>query len=277
VKGVSYHAAVSASPESLRLSFAHRLRRTWSLLRILAPRQFRVRYRESALDLAWAVITPLAFLAVYGIVMTQFFDQEGSCAPYLTSAWTGLVLWTFFSGALGTATPSLIASTALITKIYFPREAIPLSEVGVGLIDLGIGLVTVVFIALVQGVGFTAYAFLMIPVLILLVVWTAGASVLGSALTVFVRDVGQGIQLFLRVGFFATPVMYEASIIPDSLEWIVKINPIAVAIISARATLLCGQAPPWGLLGAHLAAGFVLLIASIVYMRKIEGRFADLL
>ena len=86
------------------MGVGERLDRTWALLKILTPREFRVRYRESVLDLAWAVITPLVYLVVYGVILTQAFGAEGGCAPYLSSAWTGLVVWTFFSGALSMAT-----------------------------------------------------------------------------------------------------------------------------------------------------------------------------
>lgn len=255
---------------------AERLHRTWALLKILTPREFRVRYRESVLDLAWAVITPLVYLAVYGIILTQAFGATGSCAPYLSSAWTGLVVWTFFSGAFGMATSSLINAAPLTSKIYFPREAIPLADVGVNGLDFAISFFTIFIVAGLQGITPSITVVGAIPVILLLVVWTCAVSIFASALAVFIRDLTQAVQLFLRAGFFATPVMYEASFL-GSLSWLAVINPVAVAIDGLRRSLLCGLWPNWSLTAIHLAIGSVLLVASLLYMRKIEQRLADVL
>jgi lipopolysaccharide transport system permease protein len=259
-------------------ALAARAGRTWSLLKILTPRQFKVRYRESVLDLAWAIITPLVFLAVYGIILTQAFQATSECAPYLISAWIGLVIWTFFAGGLGAASTSLINASDLIGKVYFPREAVPLSDVGLSLIDLGIGVVTIGLLAIIQQVNIlhpTTIA--IVPALLVVIVWTAALSVLCGALAVFLRDVAHGVQVFLRAGFFATPVMYEASFLPRSLEWTAAVNPVAVSIEALRDCLLCGEWPRWGVLGAQLAAGSVLLMVAILYVRRVEHRMADVL
>lgn len=254
----------------------YRLSRTWVLLKILAPREFRVRYRESALDLAWAVITPLVYLAVYGVILTRAFGAEGSCAPYLSSAWTGLVVWTFFSGALGMATSSLISAAPLTSKIYFPREAIPLAEVGVNGLDFAIAFVTIFIVAGLQGIRPSLTVIGAVPVVLMVVVWTCAASIFISALAVFIRDLTQAVQLLLRVGFFATPVMYVASFL-GSLAWLAVINPIAVGIDGLRRTLLCGLWPNWQLTAVHLIIGSALLVAALFYMRAIEQRLADVL
>ena len=253
-----------------------RLERTWALLKILTPREFRVRYRESMLDLAWAVITPVVYLVVYGIILTQAFGATGSCAPYLSSAWTGLVVWTFFSGALGMATSSLILAAPLTSKIYFAGEAIPLADVGVNGLDFSIAFLTIPLVAGLQGIVPTVTVLGAIPVVIMIVVWTAALSVLAGALAVFIRDLTQAVQLFLRAGFFATPVMYEASFL-GSLSWLAAVNPIAVGIDGLRRSLLCGLWPNWDLLAVQLVLGTVLLVASLAYVRRVEQRFADVL
>lgn len=257
-------------------TLGQRLGRTYALLKILVPREFKVRYRESVLDLAWAIITPVVYLIVYGIILTQAFGAEGGCAPYLSSAWTGLVVWTFFSGALAMSTSSLILSASLTSKIYFPRESIPLADVGVNAIDFAIAFLTIFLVAGIQGVVPSVTIIGAIPVVLLVVVWTCALSIFASALAVFVRDLTQAVQLFLRAGFFATPVMYEASFL-GSLEWIATVNPIAVGIDGLRRTLLCGLWPNWTVLAIQLAIGSVLLIASLLYMRSIEQRLADVL
>lgn len=216
-------------------------------------------------------------LAVYGVILTQAFDADGGCAPYLSSAWVGLVLWTFFASSVSSGTNSLLDSAELITKIYFPREALPLASVGVTLIDLSLGGVTVVFVALAQGVQLHVTALAVIPALVLLVVWSAAVAVLTAALTVFVRDVVHAVNLLLRAGFFATPVMYDASFFPEWLRWVASVNPIAVAITTTREGLLCGIWPNWTLVGVQLAAGCLLFIAAVLFVRRSESRMADVI
>lgn len=242
---------------------------------VLTPRELRVRYRQSLLDAAWALVSPVVILIVYGIVLTQAFDVGGGCAPYLSSAWTGLVLWTFFATTVGTAVHSLITSANLITKVYFPRESLPLSMAGASMVDLGIGLATLAVLLPVQGVrpGWPAVASVL-PILVV-VVWAAAIGVLVAVVAAFVRDVPHAVQLGLRVGFFATPVMYEASVLPAGLAWAAEVNPVAVAITELRASLLCGQWPDYGLLGAHLAAGLALLGLAVAYTARVERRITD--
>lgn len=268
---------MEAGPGAERRSLWGRVRQTWVLLQTLAPREFRVRYRESYLDLAWAVVTPLVLLAVYGVILTQAFDATGGCAPYLSAAWVGLVIWTFFSGAVFAASNSLVASGELVTKIYFPREALPLAEVGVSLVDLGLGAVTVVAVALVQGVQPSITAIAVVPAIALVVLWTAALGILVAGFSVFVRDVAHAVNLALRAGFFATPVMYDVSFLPPNLRWIADVNPVAVAIVSVRDALLCGQWPDGRLLAVHLAVGAVLLVAAVLYTRRYESQMVDVL
>jgi len=253
-----------------------RLARTWALLQVLTPREFRVRYRESLLDLAWAVVTPVVILIVYGIILSRAFGATGACAPYISSAWTGLVVWTFFSGALGIATTSLITASSLTSKIYFPREAIPLADVGVSSIDFGIAFVTIFIVAGIQGVAPTITVIAAVPVILMVVIWTCALSIFSAAIAVFIRDLTQAVQLLLRAGFFATPVMYEAKFL-GSMAWIAVVNPIAVGIDSLRRCLLCGTWPNWSLLAIQTVLGAALLFASLLYMRKVEHRMADVL
>jgi ABC-type polysaccharide/polyol phosphate export permease len=250
-------------------------RRTLDLVNVLAPRELRVRYRQSALDITWALISPVAILAVYGVVLTQSFDVTTSCGPYLSSAWVGLVIWTFFATAVGTGVLSLITSADLVTKVYFPREALPLSMVGASLADLGIGVVTVLILLPIQGVAFTWVGFAAALPILVVVVWAATISVIVAVAAAFVRDVPHAVQLGLRVGFFATPVMYDSSLIPPALQWSATINPIAAAITGFRDTMVCHSWPDVPLLLTHLAVGLVVLVGAVVYTRSIEARMTD--
>jgi lipopolysaccharide transport system permease protein len=254
-----------------------RLRRVAGLVAILTPRELRLRYRENILDVAWALITPVAIMIVYGIVLTQSLKVSGSCSPYLSSAWTGLVIWTFFATALGTASWSLLSASALVTKVYFPREALPLSVVGATLFDLVIGIVTIGVVVVIQRVDLSLMALTAVVAFLMLVVWTAAVCIFTSVLAVFLRDVTQAVQLFLRVGFFATPVMYEPGLLPDQLAWTATVNPLAVAIAAVRQPVLCGAAPDWIPLLAQLGLGTAALALSVLYVRSVESRMTDVL
>lgn len=268
-------------PHELPASTPHvglvdRVRRTVELLPVLTVREIQTRYRTSYLDIAWALITPTAMLLVYGTVLTQAFGVEGSCGPYLSTAWIGLGVWTVFSAALGQAVTSLVGSRDLVTKVYFPREAVPLAVVGSSMVDLAVAAVSTVALLIIQGidlrlVGLTA----LLPVAVL-VVWTAAASVFASVLAVFARDLVHFVHLFLRVGFFATPVMYDAGLVPKAFRWTIDVNPISVAIVGCRDALLCGRVPDLPLTFGHLGAGLVVLAAGVLYTRSVESRLVDL-
>lgn len=252
-----------------------RARWTLELVRVLAPRELRTRYRQSVLDVAWALISPIAVLVVYGIVLTQSFDVTGEGVPYLSLAWSGLVLWTFFAGSLGGAVSSLISSRDLVTKVPFPKEALPLSMVGASLVDLAIGLVTVLVLALVQGIR-PGWTVVLAPIpLVLLVLWSAALGVFVGVLAAFVRDVPHVVQLTIRVGFFATPVMYAASILPPAFRWTAWVSPLAVSIEAFRDAVLRGEVPDLGLLAVHLAVAAALLVVAVRYTRSVEGRLTD--
>lgn len=254
---------------------AARVGRVGSLLRILVPRDLRTRYRRSAFDVLWAVISPVVLLLVYGLILTKAFGVTSVCGPYLSSAWIGLVVWTFFATAVGGGVYSLIAASDLLTKVYFPREALPLATVGASFLDLGVGVVTATVLVLVQGVrpGITVLGVL--PALAVLVVWTAVVTVLSATLAVFARDAVHVVQLLLRVGFFATPVMYDAARLPGAFAWSARANPLAVSIEAVRAAVLCGRWPDARLLGVHLVVGLVALVGTVVLVRATESRIAD--
>lgn len=265
---------MSAS-SSLYDRYRNRTARTIELIGVLAPRELRVRYRQSILDIAWALVSPLVILAVYGYILTSSFDVDATCAPYLSSAWAGLVVWTFFSNALGTSVTSMISSAELITKVYFPREAIPLSVVVATLADLGIGLVTLIVLALAQGASVSLEWIEALLPLGVIVLWTLALSTLFAVVAAFARDVVHAVHLGLRVGFFASPVMYESSFLPSALEWTSKVNPVAVSINGLRDTLLCGQSPDVGLQLIHLGAGAGFLVLTMLYTSSVESRLTD--
>jgi len=245
------------------------------LVRVMAIREFRTRYRQSVLDAMWSLINPVVVMLVYGVILRSAFHASGDGVPYLTFAWTGLIVWTFFSSSLAQAMPSLVMSADLLTKVYFPREAVPLAMVGATLVDLGIGIITAIGVGISQGVRPSATAVAVLVPLAIIILWAAALGIFGAVLTVFLRDINHAGQLILRVGFFATPVMYSPSALPRSLRWTARVNPASVCIEGVRDTLLRHRWPEWGLLGIHGLVAGVLFLAAIAYTRAVESRIPD--
>jgi lipopolysaccharide transport system permease protein len=254
-----------------------RWQRVVDLVLVLGPREVQIRYRTSALDIVWGIVTPVVVLVVYGLVLTESFNVTGSCSPYLSSAWAGLVVWTFFASSVGGAVTSMLTANDLVTKVYFPREALPLSVVAASLPELVVGMAILVVVAVVQGVHLTVAVVGVVLPLSIVIVWSAALSIIAGVVAAFVRDLVHAVHLALRVGFFATPVMYETSFLPGPLAWTAEVSPVAVAITGVRDTMLCGALPPLGLSLLQLAAGCVLLTLASLYTASVESRMSDVL
>ncbi|MBX3286532.1 MAG: ABC transporter permease [Actinobacteria bacterium] len=267
-------SSLSTSPNDLSLT--ERVRVSWPILRRWVVREHKTRYRQSILNVLWAVVTPLGLLAIYGVILTHSANVTGEGVPYLTFAWTGLVIWQAFASGLNTAAPSLVSSADVLSKIWFPREVIPMAATSAAGVDLAFGLTTLVVLALVQGVRPTMAVFTVVIPLLILVTWSLALGIVMAVVNAFVRDVGHGIRLALQIGFFATPVVYGVGFL-EGIPLLVEINPLAAAIEGVRDSLLRGAVPdrPWYL--AHLAAGCLALVAALWYARAVEHRIADVI
>lgn len=254
-----------------------RARRVWSLLPLWSRREVRVQYRQSALDLGWSLITPVLTLVGYGIVLTRAFGVDGDGVPYLTFAWSGVVLWTFISGALTRGSLALVAAADLVRKAPFPREVVPIAAVVASCLDLGVGLLALVVLMVVQHVSLSITAVAAVPVALSMVIWVTAMAIILATATAFVRDVAHGLAVILRIGIFVTPVMYPVSQVPQQYRWALAVNPAAVSISSFRECVLRGNWPPWGLLGVHTVAAVALLGIALWYSKRVEGRLADVI
>jgi lipopolysaccharide transport system permease protein len=255
------------------------LRELWrfrELVYFLALRDVKVRYKQTALGVAWVLLQPLLAMGIFSIV----FGQRGlttNGVPYPLFVVSGLVPWFYFSNATSGASGSVVGNTQLISKVYFPRLAIPLAAVLAGLVDLSIGLVLELILLLVFGVGFT-WQLLALPLLTAQVVLTAlGVSVWLSALDVQYRDVRYAVPFLMQVWLFATPVIYSAGDVPERWRGILALNPMSGVIEGFRWALLgTGEAPLVPLAGSALIV-LLLLATGLLYFRRMERTFADVI
>jgi lipopolysaccharide transport system permease protein len=248
------------------------------LLYFLTWRDIKIRYKQAAIGVGWAILQPLLTMVIFSVIFGELAGlKTDNGLPYAVFSFTALLPWQLFSGALGRAVTSLVANTNLITKVYFPRLVIPLSAVAAGLVDFAISFVILIFLMLAYGIVPT-WAVLTLPFFILMAVLTALAVGLWlSALNVQYRDVQYAIPFLIQAWMYASPVAYSAQLIPEGIWRVVYgLNPLAGVIQGFRWALL-GCSPPDAMFWASVVMVLLLLVSGLAYFAKMEERFADVI
>jgi lipopolysaccharide transport system permease protein len=247
------------------------------LLLVLAGRDIRVRYKQTLLGVAWAIIRPLLAMGIFTLVFGRLAKMPSEGAPYAVFVLAALLPWTFFSTAAGTAAESLVASQAMITKIYFPRLLVPLAPLGVAFVDLAIGLLLLAALSAWYGVVPGAHGFILLPLSALLLVLAALAiGTLLSALTASYRDFRHLSPFLLQLWLYATPVVYPASLFPPRWQWVLYLNPVAGPVEGFRAVFL-NRPVDWPSLGSSFLVSLAILLLAISYFSRVEQELADVL
>lgn len=247
------------------------------LLAFLAWRDVKIRYKQTALGLVWALAQPLATMAVFALFLGRAGGVSGGIEHYPLYVFSGMIAWTFFSNVVLAAGNSVVSNERLVTKVYFPRLVIPLSTVGVGLFDLAVASGLLALMMAYYGVA-PGWSVLLLPlVLAVLAVAAAGVGILLAALVVAQRDFRYVLTFGVQLWMFATPVLYMA---PDALGpaaqvWL-PLNPAYGPIAAFRATTL-GGAIDWYSFGVSAAVALVVAAGGLVYFRRVERTFADLI
>lgn len=256
-----------------------RLTRFGDLLLTLSLHRIRVRYKQSQLGAAWAILQPLAIMMAFSLVFTLLGGAPTDGVPFPLFAYAALVPWTAFASGLSSASTALTGHAALVTKVSFPREILPITYVVAALIDALIACVPLALLMAWYRVPPTANLAYALVAVALLAVWLLGTGLLLSALQVRHRDVGLAMPVLLQVWMFATPVVYPLSLatsqLPAPLLWLYVANPMAgVADTFRRATVL-GQAPDGQALFAGSVVSLVLLPIAYIYFKHAEFTMAD--
>ncbi len=253
------------------------LSRYRDLLWLWAAREVRVRYKQSLLGFAWAILQPLALTVMFTLVFSLLVDVDTQGIPYPIFAYVALVPWTFFSTSLSFGTPSLVNNLNLVTKIYFPREVLPLASVGAALVDFAAASVVFVGMLILYGVRPGLPALWVFPLLIIQLVLTTGVTLLGSAMIVFFRDMRFLVPLITQVWMYATPIVYPIDLVPEPLRPYYFLNPMAGIIDGYRRALLMGRAPRTTALLLSIAISSLLLAVGYAFFKRVEPLFADLI
>ncbi len=259
-------------------SFCLELRELWDyreLIYFLAWRDVKVRYKQTVLGAAWAIVQPFTTMVVFSIFFGRLAHLPSEGVPYPIFAYSALVPWTFFATALAQATNSLIAHERVIAKVYFPRLVLPVASLLAGLPDLLIAFSVLVVLMLAYGVTPTV-AVVTTPLFALLAMATALAVGLWlSALNVQYRDVRYALPFLIQFWLFATPIAYPSTLLPEPWRDLYGLNPMAGVVEGFRWALLgTAETSLWMLL-LSMAATTVLLLGGIYYFRRVEKSFAD--
>jgi lipopolysaccharide transport system permease protein len=247
------------------------------LLYFLIWRDIKVRYKQTALGAAWAVLQPFLTMVVFSVFLGRLGKIPSDGIPYPIFAYTALLPWQLFAHALTQSGTSIVANQGLITKVYFPRLIIPIASALAGLVDFAIAFAVLLGLMLFYGIMPTA-AIAALPVFLLLAIVTALAVGLWlSALNVQYRDVRYTITFLTQFWLFATPVAYPSSLIPEPWRALYGLNPMAGVVEGFRWALLGSAPDPGPLLAVSVLAVMGLLIGGLMYFRRLESTFADVI
>jgi lipopolysaccharide transport system permease protein len=247
------------------------------LLWLWTGREVRVRYKQSVLGVAWAVLQPLALTIVFTLVFSRLIQVDTGGVPYPIFAFSALVPWTFFATSLAFAIPSLVNNLNLVGKIYFPREVLPLANIGAALIDFAMAGVVFAGMMLLYQIPLTLNVLWVIPILLVQILLTIGVTLTGAALIVFFRDVRFIVPLLTQIWMYASPVIYPATLVPPEWQTLYFLNPMAGIIAGYRSALVLGETPNLPALLLAAIVSIILFLVGYLTFKRSEPLFADLI
>jgi len=245
------------------------------LLYFFVWRDIKIRYKQTAIGAAWAVLQPFLTMLVFSLFFGRLAHIPSQGLPYPVFYYSALLPWMYFASALQNATNTIVENQRLITKVYFPRLALPLSAVLSGLVDFGVSFLMFVAIMIYYRIHPSA-ALLWLPFFLLLAVLTAlGVGLWLSALNAIYRDVRYVLPFLVQFWMIASPVAYPSSLVPEKWRWLYGLNPMAGVIEGFRWSLAGKGEPPSGLLFISMGVVLLVLLSGVAYFQKMETTVAD--
>ncbi|OGT28254.1 MAG: phosphate ABC transporter permease [Gammaproteobacteria bacterium RBG_16_66_13] len=245
------------------------------LVYFLIWRDVKVRYKQTLLGVGWAILQPFLTMVVFSLFFGELAGLSSGGIPYPIFSFTALLPWQFFENGVTKAGQSLVMGRNLVTKVYFPRLAMPLAAVVAGLVDFALAGLVLVGLMAYYGARPTS-AIWTLPLFLALALITAlGVSFLLSALNVAYRDVGYLIPFLMRLWFFSTPIVYAASEVPEAYRTLYALNPMVGVVEGFRWAALGLGDPPSAMVAVSTLAAAALLVVGALYFRRMERTFAD--
>lgn len=266
-----------------RVSVRHAVRELWAfreLLVTLAERDIRIRYKQAALGLAWALFTPVVTMIAFTVIFTKVakVNTHAPGVPYALFSYAGLLPWTFFSSSLTSGGLSLVGNTPLLNKLYCPREVFPIAAIVDAAFDALIATFILVLLFPIEGFAPKIEAFYIPLLLIPLVAVTLGVTLAVSVVVVYLRDLRLVLPIVIQIGMFATPVIYSPATLFEHKAVLVAysaLNPLVPVLDGLRRTVLEGMAPNWLSLGVGTASSLLMLVGGFVLFKRLETGIAD--
>lgn len=256
------------------------LRELWpyhELLFFLVWRDIRVRYRQTVLGVMWAILQPLFTMVIFSVIFGNFAKLPSEGVPYPIFTFAALLPWQLFSNALSRSSESVVGESRLLTKIYFPRLIIPLSSVGTGIVDFLLSFVILIALMIYYAIPFS-WKLAAMPLLILLALLCAlSAGLWLSALNVQYRDVRYTVPFLVTAWMYATPIAYSATLVPERWRALYGLNPMVGVVEGFRWMLLDKPFPDIGMFIASTAVVLALFLSGLVYFKRMENYFADVI
>ena len=254
-----------------------RLREYADLLYTLSVHRVGVRYKQTSLGFAWALLQPVMMMVIFTAVFSVLARMPSDGMPYALFAFAALLPWSFFNTAVTGGTNSLVSHAQLITKVYFPREILPITYVVAALFDFAIGCLVLGGLMFWYGVPLTAHALNLLPLIVLLAAWILAVSLVLAAIQVRFRDIGVALPVLMQILMFASPIIYPLSVVPAAWRAWYLLNPLAGIVSSFRDVLLRQTAPDPYPLGVACLVTAIALPLSYLFFKHAEATMADLI
>jgi len=247
------------------------------LLYTLSVHRIKVRYKQSALGILWAVLQPLSMMFIFTFIFSLIARMPSEGAPYAIFAYSALLPWNYFSTSVATGTNSLVSHSQFVTKVYFPREILPITYVVAGLFDFLVASTLLIPLMFYYHVWPTWQALYAFPIIVVLTCFAMAMSFVFSATQVHIRDIGVAVPLLLQLWMYATPVIYPLKSVPLRLRTIYELNPMVGVIENFRRVILHGEAPDHFALILSAVVSVILLVVSYLYFKHVEATMADII
>lgn len=245
------------------------------LLGFLIQRDLKVRYKQTVLGAAWAILQPVFSVAIFSVIFGAFAKIPSDGVPYPVFAFAGMLPWLLFSTAVSTGGLSLVNQQHLLTKVYLPRMFIPASAIGTAVADFALAFLVLLVLMAVTGLWPTLAILAVLPITLLIAVAALGVSLFLAALTVSYRDFRFVLPFMMQIWMYLSPVIYPVSMVPEKYQWLLALNPMAGLIDAFRSATL-GRPWNWDTLAVSAVVAVVALLVGMFYFRKVEQRFADI-
>jgi lipopolysaccharide transport system permease protein len=246
------------------------------LLYTLTAHRIKVRYKQSLLGPAWAIFQPLVMMIVFAVVFSTVVRVPTSGYPFPVFAYSALLPWTAFAAAVGSASTSLVAHAGLVTRVYFPREILPVTYIAAAIFDLAVASTVLIAMVVYYQIAITVSLLWTLPILVLLAGVALAVSLALCAVHTRYRDIGVAMPLLLQVWFFASPVLYPLAAVPPAWRSVYMLNPMAGIVDGFRSAVLEARTPDLAALGSSLAVVTVGLPIAYLWFKRVDATMADL-